>query len=136
MFFIKSIEGELTKDRYLDHVKQSLKIITKLRGVGPATGSLVLSLLVSVTELAPPFLSDESARYMLRRDGVADTYKLKYTVPEYLRYLAVHWDLCSGSRDNYKFNQLEHGSWAIETAATQHLQPGAKRHKKPVIPIT
>ena len=65
--------------------KQSLDILTKLRGVGPATASLLLSVYAPETV---PFFSDELFRWCLFEDakgkGGGWDREIKYNLKEYL----------------------------------------------------
>jgi hypothetical protein len=63
-------------------VKYSLAVLTKLRGIGPATASLVLSVL-RPDEI--PFFSDELFRWAMWEDGSGKGWDrgIKYSVKEY-----------------------------------------------------
>ncbi len=83
-FLDEDTKDELDEKVYFQLLKDALVIITKLRGVGPATASLILSLLHQCRlnekslNYSPPFLSDE-AFYLL-----TDNRNPKYTAKEYL----------------------------------------------------
>ncbi|ANZ75522.1 BA75_02837T0 [Komagataella pastoris] len=73
--FIDYIEG---KEGFLTSVKESLEEFCKLKGVGPATATLILSLFPRVGDKkVAPFFSDESFMYF-------NDIKIKYTLREYL----------------------------------------------------
>ena len=77
------IRGFRTFDVTNDFVKQSLAILTRLKGIGPATASLLLSVCDPVTA---PFFSDELFRWCLFQDGKGNGWDrgIKYNVKEYL----------------------------------------------------
>ncbi|KAF2166778.1 hypothetical protein M409DRAFT_54566 [Zasmidium cellare ATCC 36951] len=66
-----------------DNIKSSLTTLTQLKGIGPATASLLLS--VFDPERAP-FFSDELFRWSMYEDKKANGWdrKIKYTPKEYL----------------------------------------------------
>ncbi|KAH3688390.1 hypothetical protein WICPIJ_000633 [Wickerhamomyces pijperi] len=94
------------KSQYLDLVKQTITILVKLRGIGPATASLILSLLNKITNKAPPFFSDEAAMLVLTTNA-----KLKYNLKEYLEYVDWFYEL----NGKFQFNneELEQGVWCL-----------------------
>lgn len=95
-------------DDYIKTMKSAMSTICKLRGVGPATGSLVLSLLSEITHRAPPFFSDEAGIYVLSDLG-AYKGKLQYSTAEYFKYLAWFEDL-DPTRE-YNRTLLEQAAW-------------------------
>lgn len=111
------IEYESIKETALSHyqrvLRDCLKKICVLRGVGPATGSLILSLLCQVTELAPPFFSDECFMYMIRdalRPGVAIKYNIKEYVDELVPVLYKAAEETHETMEN-----LQRGAWALKS---------------------
>jgi hypothetical protein len=66
----------ITKEAFSKKWPENLNILTKLRGVGPATATAILSLV----DPSVPFFSDEVAGMILKQ-------KLKYTVKEVLLYV-------------------------------------------------
>jgi len=80
---------EMTKDAFSvfrnspDTVKASLTTLTKLRGIGPATASLILSVYDPETA---PFFSDELFRWAHFEEGSGKGWDrgIKYNVKEYL----------------------------------------------------
>ncbi|KAI0462859.1 hypothetical protein LJB42_003662 [Komagataella kurtzmanii] len=73
--FIAYIQG---KEEFLTSVKKSLEEFCTLKGVGPATATLILSLFPSVGDKkVVPFFSDESFMYF-------NDIKIKYTLREYV----------------------------------------------------
>lgn len=94
-------------------VKASLKKLCELRGVGPATGSLLLSLLGQCTELAPPFFSDEAFMYFIR-DSLRPGQPIKYNVKEYIEeYIPVLFHLRKA--DNVaSMSTLEKGAYSLK----------------------
>ncbi|CDR38420.1 CYFA0S02e01464g1_1 [Cyberlindnera fabianii] len=101
---------EVTKDEYLTITKKSIQTLSTLRGIGPATASLMLSLLSSITNLAPPFFSDESAEWTFVKIRGTEVEKLKYSIGEYMEYVEWWFDLIGP-----KFKEcgalLEQGAW-------------------------
>lgn len=67
-----------------ESVKTSLNILTKLRGIGPATASLLLSVYDPETA---PFFSDELFRWSFHEAGKGKGWDrdIKYNVKEYLQ---------------------------------------------------
>lgn len=112
--FVKG-KAHLTKGddlKYISTVKEATKKVSELRGVGPATGSLILSLLVGILKLAPPFLSDESFIYFVVEPSRSGT-KIKYNLKEYTdEFLPVFLELVAENDES--FVSLEKGAWAIK----------------------
>ncbi|KAK6462512.1 hypothetical protein DFJ63DRAFT_161078 [Scheffersomyces coipomensis] len=100
--------------QYQDTVKSSLKKLSELRGVGPATASLMLSLLHKINEkLAPPFFSDESFIYYVVEPTRPGT-PIKYNVKEYIEeLLPVYFKLVSNRKD-ISIQVFERGAWSLE----------------------
>ena len=75
-----------------DQTKASLNILTKLRGIGPATASLLLSVYDPVHT---PFFSDELFRWAFYQgDGSKGwSREIKYTLKEYLEIIDRVHDL-------------------------------------------
>lgn len=105
--FLASSPKVKNKSSYVELVKKSITMLVKLRGIGPATASLILSLLNKITNTAPPFFSDEAAILVLKADQ-----KLKYSLKEYTEFLEWFYDV----NQKFEFNNedLEHGVWCIE----------------------
>lgn len=106
---------------YLAMLKKTLKVICELKGVGPATGSLILSLLHEISpELAPPFFSDEAFLYYVvetRRPGTP----IKYNVKEYCdEYVPTLIDIVQ-SNPKVNFDQIERGAWALKSYGLHQL---------------
>ena len=74
----KAFAGKSSK-----HAKEALNILIKLRGIGPATASLLLSVFDPDTA---PFFSDELFRWCFFEDGKGHGWDrdIKYNVKEYL----------------------------------------------------
>lgn len=101
---------KLDKD-YIEAAKIAIKDLSVLRGVGPATASLILSLLARIHRRAPPFFSDEAFLYYVLEPNRPDT-KIKYLAPEYLKeYLPVLLGLES---ETITLDELERGGWALK----------------------
>lgn len=89
----------------------ALKALTVLRGVGPATASLVLSLLSP----SVPFFSDEAAIIALR--PVAGRKGLKYNEKEYREFLQRVEKIGGEGKER----EWERRTWIEETAKTLGL---------------
>lgn len=65
-------------------IQEALKILTKLKGIGPATASLLLS---CFEPAVVPFFSDELFRWSVFEDSKARGWgrEIKYTMKEYLQ---------------------------------------------------
>lgn len=95
---------------YIDTVKKVFKKLCELRGVGPATASLILNLLRVNEALTAPFFSDESFLYYVIPNGEKIKYNLKeYTdelLPIYFKFLKLD--------STINMNTLERGGWALK----------------------
>lgn len=109
-----------SKDEYKKLIKKSMTVLVKLRGVGPATASLLLSTLNKVTKLAPPFYSDEAAEYIFGVNG-ENEIKLKYSMSEYIKWVDLMWDL--NSDYEFDFTDLENGIWTIKKNEYYDIKP-------------
>ncbi|CAK7903320.1 hypothetical protein CAAN3_06S06084 [[Candida] anglica] len=103
------------ESEYISAVKDALKKTSTLRGVGPATASLILSLLSPIVKsFTPPFFSDESFIYFVVEPSRKGT-KIKYNVKEYVEeYLPVLIDILKSNPD-VDMNVLEKGAWSIKS---------------------
>lgn len=102
--------------QYKDIVKKSIKKFCELKGVGPATASLILSLTSKVEPImVPPFFSDESFIYFILEAQRPDT-KIKYNFKEYCdEYIPLFVSvLCETSDHDLNMNVLEKGGWALK----------------------
>ncbi|CCH44257.1 Calcium-dependent protein kinase 2 [Wickerhamomyces ciferrii] len=109
------------KDDYKKLIREALITVTALKGVGPATGSLILSLLNKITNLAPPFYSDEAAEYLFVKYGNVENLKLRYSLPEYMKWLDLMWNLNSDFK--YDFTDIENGIWALKLNEYYEIKP-------------
>ncbi|ODV74976.1 uncharacterized protein CYBJADRAFT_171985 [Cyberlindnera jadinii NRRL Y-1542] len=107
---VLSLDETEDQDKYNAGIRSALKTICQLKGVGPATGSLVLSLLSKFTHRAPPFFSDECAVEVLEDLGQYKG-KLSYTLPEYMRFL--QWFQQKDPEFEYDRTQLEQALWCV-----------------------
>lgn len=107
-------ESSEERKEYVDVVRKSVKKLTELRGVGPATASLMLSLLGGINKyLTPPFFSDESFLYLVV-DNIRPGTKIKYTLKEYTdELLPKYFEMLQTDVDLH-MNQLEKGCWALK----------------------
>jgi hypothetical protein len=109
--FLTILKGKGKEDdpkEYIKTIKSSMATICQLRGVGPATGSLILSLLSEITHRAPPFFSDEAGMYVLTQLGEFKG-KLKYNNAEYMKYL--QWFVDLDPEMEHSKTLLEQGAW-------------------------
>lgn len=104
-----------TKQQYLKTIKDACSVFCKLRGVGPATASLICSLTASInSHLSPPFFSDECFIYYVLDPLRPDT-KIKYTIKEYIdELLALFTDILKSSEIEITMNDLEAGGWSLK----------------------
>ncbi len=126
--FLESKDTSPTKEDYKKIIKKALTILVKLRGVGPATASLMLSLLNKITKLAPPFYSDKAAEYVFQKGGAGDEIKLKYSMSEYIKWLDLMCDLNEGYV--YDFTDIENGIWAIKQNEYYEVKPKESKEVK------
>lgn len=122
--FMEFAEGKTWKDtnieEYQAEMKTSLKIVCQLKGVGPATGSLILSLLSATTQLAPPFFSDELFIYYIQ-EPLRPGLPIKYNVKEYVdEYVGVLFNIVSETKDT-TMDELEKGGWALKMYEMQGI---------------
>jgi hypothetical protein len=101
--------GEMLSDPV---VLDALRALTTLRGVGPATASLVLSLFSP----SVPFFSDEAAVVALR--PLAGRKGLKYNEKEYRAFLERVREMAGEGRQR----EWERRTWLEETAKTLNLE--------------
>lgn len=102
--------------QYRDIVKKSIKKFCELKGVGPATASLILSLTSKIEPImAPPFFSDESFIYFILEARRPET-KIKYNFKEYCdEYIPLFVSVLSETPDHdLNMNVLEKGGWALK----------------------
>lgn len=104
---ILETESDIDEETYVKVVREAISILNGLRGVGPATSSLILSLLGEISNKAPPFFSDESAWFVFGSDQ-----KLKYSLPEYIQYLRIFYD--KNPDFTYSFSDMEKGAWSLQ----------------------
>lgn len=111
-------------------VKSAITEISKLKGVGPATASLILSLGCP----SIPFMSDEALFCVPKTFAkITDSKgKLQYTVPAYLEYWSwidsVVEDLNKDTSDTHRFThvQVEQALWTWQIAKSRHIEIGVK----------
>jgi len=117
-----------SKDEYKKLIKSGMTQLVKLRGVGPATASLLLSILNKITKLAPPFYSDEAAEFLFEKfsdsSNVGGEIKLKYSMAEYMKWLDLFYDL--NDDFSYDFTDLENGMWVLKKNEYYELKPREK----------
>lgn len=103
----------VTLQEYQAVVKTSLKKLCELKGVGPATASLLLSLLNACTIHAPPFFSDEAFIYFIQEPLRPGT-PIKYNVKEYVdEYVGTLFNIVA-SGPSISMDELEKGGWALK----------------------
>lgn len=80
---IRSLTGSTFEGYQEDKIKECVKDLTTLRGVGPATASLLLSCQDPSTV---PFFSDELFRWCFYEEGRGQGWdrRIKYTLKEYV----------------------------------------------------
>lgn len=103
---------------YVATVRQTFKKLCELRGVGPATASLILNLLRINESLTAPFFSDESFLYYVNPEG-----KIKYNVKEYTDLLLpVYFKILkANATDSVNMITLEKGGWAMKMLDLHHV---------------
>lgn len=120
--------AQLTKGKWNDialrdyqvAVKASLKKLCELKGVGPATGSLLLSLLSKSTHFAAPFFSDEAFIYYIQQP-LRPGSPIKYNVKEYVdEFVGVLFNIVS-DRPSTSMDKLEKGAWALKMYDTYRI---------------
>ncbi|KAG5420260.1 hypothetical protein I9W82_002140 [Candida metapsilosis] len=99
---------------YKKLIRQAMKELCNLKGVGPATSSLIMNCLYKIQPaFAPPFFSDESFMYFVL-DPSKPGEKIKYSVKEYVEeLLPVYFRLLKDYNEG-TFTELERGGWAIK----------------------
>ncbi len=110
-----------------DSYNDSLKTLTKLKGIGPATASLLLS---CHDPLKVPFFSDQLFRYSLwiRTHGQGWDRKIKYSISEYVEMFgkveALRERLGKESGETVSALDLEKVAYVLAKEA----KPGSKRY--------
>ncbi|KJX92777.1 hypothetical protein TI39_contig5825g00003 [Zymoseptoria brevis] len=96
-------------------VKASLTVLTKLRGIGPATASLVLSVLRR-DEI--PFFSDELFRWSMWEQGKGKGWDrpIKYSVKEYLELFRLVAEAREKADGEVKAVELEKVAYVLSTS--------------------
>lgn len=92
---------------------KAMKILCGLKGVGPATATLLLSLLTRLTPLAPPFFSDEAFLYFIQ-DPLYPGKPIKYTAKEYQQYCEVLYRVYLEHDNVPTIDFLEHAAWSLK----------------------
>lgn len=122
-------------EEYWVPVKVAVDALCGLRGVGPATATLILSLAGPLlaaaskphaAQLCPPFYSDETYAFFMRAE-VNNTplgLHLKYTMAEYRLVVEAMWQ----AMDAALMQDLELAAWCLEV-----LRTGKVRGKTPVV---
>lgn len=128
-------DAPLLFEEYWAPVRVALDALCGLRGVGPATATLILSLAgpllvaaskVRAAELCPPFYSDETYAFFMKAE-VNNTplgLHLKYTMAEYRLVVEAMWQVMEG----VLMQDLELAAWCLEV-----LRTGKVRGKTPVV---
>ncbi|ODV87880.1 hypothetical protein CANARDRAFT_26068 [[Candida] arabinofermentans NRRL YB-2248] len=122
-------------DSFQKALKESLLIFSELKGVGPATASLLASLLSFILKvkdfdrkviIIPPFFCDEACDAL----NPKLTVKLKYNLKEYFdlnleKYITI---LGGASRisKSYDLNESERALWAIKRGQLENVQVDKK----------
>lgn len=123
MEFVAQTDGKWDNIALRDYqaaVKASLKKLCELKGVGPATGSLLLSTLSKSTALAPPFFSDEAFIYFIQQPLRPDS-PMKYNVKEYVdEFVGTLFNIVAASPPT-TMDQVEKGGWALKMFDTYHI---------------
>ncbi|KAI5956586.1 hypothetical protein KGF54_001061 [Candida jiufengensis] len=103
------------REEYSKVLKSSMKELCKLKGVGPATASLLLTCLFKINEkITPPFFSDEAFMYYVIDPSRPNT-SIKYNVKEYLEeYIPILLKILREAETPVKFIDLEKGGWALK----------------------
>ncbi|ORY75810.1 hypothetical protein BCR37DRAFT_383967 [Protomyces lactucae-debilis] len=97
----KEASAPLFDDLSEEQVRKSLAQLGTLRGVGPATASLILSIEHSTV----PFMSDEAARFFGCLGPV------KYTLPYYMRFRSAMLQFLMEAESDLTCCQLEQRIW-------------------------
>lgn len=98
------------RPQYLAGVKAATKQASELRGIGPATASLILSLAANILPRAPPFFSDEAFLYFVvepTRPGSAIKYSLKEYTDEYVPAVLA-------AAHSLPYVTVEQGAWSLK----------------------
>lgn len=110
-------DSEEKRKQYKTNIRSAFKKICELKGVGPATASLILSLLYKIEKyLVPPFFSDESFMYYVIEPSRPET-KIKYSVKEYVdELLDSYFDILFNYKGDNLLNMdiLEKGGWSLK----------------------
>lgn len=92
----------------------ALEKLCSLKGIGPATASLMLSCLIEITDLAPPFFCDEAFLYYVV-DRLRPGSPIRYNMNEYCKeYLPLVLGIATMTHSNLTMNEVETGGYALK----------------------
>ena len=115
-----SIATDEELDKYKKVIRQAMKELCKLKGVGPATSSLIMTCLYNIQpKYTTPFFSDESFMYYVL-DPTKPGQKIKYSVKEYVEELLLVYFKLLKSDPEVTFVELERGGWTIKYFSLYH----------------
>lgn len=107
------VSSEEERKEYFAIIRQALKKLSELRAVGPATASLMLSLLYKISSSTPPYFSEESFEYFVVEPS-GGNQKIKFTVKEFVeQLLPCYFDNLLPHTD-LSPQTLEKGAWALK----------------------
>ncbi|ODV95045.1 hypothetical protein PACTADRAFT_34785 [Pachysolen tannophilus NRRL Y-2460] len=104
---------EICQDNYEQFLKKALEKLCELRGIGPATASLILSLTNEIemkNSIVPPFFSDESFLWF---NGKTDS-KIKYNLKEYFGLFLKPMEKIAADLNIKDLNIIEKGIWSLK----------------------
>lgn len=114
-------------------IMEALSILTSLRGIGPASASLLLSVRFPTSV---PFFSDEAYRWLTcNTSGDPWTSNIKYNVKEFRQMLEACLALCK--RLEVDAVDVEKAGWVlghekVKLDQTSHTTTGSKRKQEDV----
>lgn len=106
------VSSEDDRKEYYATIRQTLKKLSELRAVGPATASLMLSLLYKITDSTPPYFSEESFEYFIVEPN-GGNQKIKFTVKEFVEQLLPYYFDTLLPNTKLSPQTLEKGAWAL-----------------------
>ncbi|KAF3902372.1 hypothetical protein ABW20_dc0100040 [Dactylellina cionopaga] len=120
-------------DDALARVSSMIKVLTKLRGIGPATATAILSYLYPVTI---PMFSDEAFRWLMMDESTASggwNRKIAYDAKEYAEFFKRARQLCRkmvSEGEEVTASSVEKVGWILGQEAalglTHHNVEGSK----------
>ncbi|KAJ9099989.1 hypothetical protein QFC19_005806 [Naganishia cerealis] len=130
-FHVVTSRRDSERETLFTKILEAISILTELRGIGPASASLLLS--VRFPEHVP-FFSDEAYRWLTAEAGNPWTASIKYNAKEYASMLGSCLDLAT--RLGVHAVDIERAGWVLGrekadlSGSTSTSRTGSKRKEE------